>query len=111
MIPSQLNKLITIEKENTTVNAVGTPTEVYLLLRKVWANVYIKSGATEFNMEGAVPFTMVEFTIRYDPQIDYKCRILYENQYYHIAHIETIERKHWLKIRATVWENEYSNGQ
>jgi len=110
MIPSQLSRLITIEKEITTNNAVGTPTEAYSFWKQCYANMSAKTGATEYSGEGALPFTRVEFTMRYDPTIDYKCRIKYENQYYEIGHIETMGRNHWIKIRCVVWEGENANG-
>jgi len=110
MLASQLDRLITIEKEQTTTNEVGTPTEGYCFWKETNANVRVMTGASEYGTEGTLPFTRVEFTIRYDPAINYKCRILFDNQYYEIGHLETIGRKHWLKIRSIVWEGELSNG-
>ena len=110
MRPSILNKQITFEKEVTTKNAVGTPTESYSFLKQSYADVRVLNGGTEYTTESSIPFTRVEFTIRWDSDINYKCRILYDNQYYEINHIETLGRNHWLKIRSVVWENDTSNG-
>lgn len=110
MTASSLNKRIIIEKETTAKNALGTPTETYSTLKETAANVIVRSGTTEFGSEGALPFTRVEFLIRYDSRVNYKCRILYESQYYSIDHIEMIGRKHLQKIRCIVWEGETSNG-
>ena len=110
MLPSQLNRVITIEKEQTSTNSVGTPTEEYAFWKQTHANVRFLSGSSEYAAEGTLPFTRAEFTIRYDPNINYKCRILYDNQYYEIGHIQTIGRNHWLKIVSVVWEGELQNG-
>lgn len=99
-----LNRLITIERESTTTNRVGTPQETYVFLKEAWANVFVASGNTQYGSEGQLPFSQNIFTVRYDDKIDYKCRIIYNNNYYKIEHIEEVERKHWLQIRTVVWE-------
>ena len=111
MRASLLNRQITIEIEETTTNSVGTPTEGYGLLKETWASVSTKSGDTSYTGEGALPFTKVEFVIRYDPRVNYKCRILFNTQYYEIGHIETIGRNHFLKLTSTVFEGEDQNGE
>ena len=105
-----LKDLITIEKEVTTTNAVGTPTESYEKIKDTRAFVKVVSGSTEYSEYGALPFTKTEFTIRYDKNINYKCRINYNDQYYSIAHIEMLGRKHYLLIRSGVWEGPEENG-
>jgi len=110
MLPSLLNKEIIFEKETTSTNAVGTPVETYSFMKQTWAKVYVYNGGSDYDIEGTLPFTRSEFTVRYDKNINYKCRILYEAQYYEIGHIETIGRNHFLKIRTVVWEGETENG-
>jgi len=105
MKTSTLNKNIIIEKEGTTKNAVGTPIETYAFLKESYAGVWLRAGATEYT-DGALPYSNVEFIIRYDERVNYKCRILYENQYYKINHIYVVNRKDWMRIQAVVWENE-----
>lgn len=103
MYTSKLDKHITIEKETTTKNALGTPTESYSFLKETWAGVWLKAGNTEFT-DGALPYSNVEFIIRYDENVNYKCRIQYENQYYRINHIYVKGRNDWMRIQARVWE-------
>ena len=110
MVPSELNKVIQIYKETTTINAVGTPTETYQFFKQTYAKMFVRTGGSEYAAEGTLPFTRVEFTIRYDPGVNYKCKIKYNGQYYEISHIEHIGRKHFLKIQSVVWEGELENG-
>lgn len=109
MFASLLSKIITIEKESTATNRVGTPMETYVFLKQCRANKIPKSGTTQYNEYGQLPFSTDDFVIRYDDRIDYKCRLIYNNNYYKIEHIEEIGRKHWLKIQCIVWEksNQY----
>ena len=99
-----LDKRIIIEKETTTKNAVGTPTETYVFHKDTYANVKDLVGNTNYTTEGALPFSVTDFVIRYDDTINYKCRIQYEDQYYLIKHISYEGRKHWIRMKAIVWE-------
>jgi len=105
MYTSTLNKHIIIEKETTSKNALGTPTEEYAFLKEAYAGVWLKSGSTDYSGEGAIPYSYVEFIIRYDDRVNYKCRIEYENQYYKINHIYVVGRQDWMRIQAVVWED------
>ena len=107
MIPSALNKLITVEKETTTTNAVGTPEETYVFLKQCYASKLTKSGSTQYDAHGELPFSVDEFTVRYDKRVDYKCRLIYNNNYYKIEHIEEVGRKHFLRLDCIVWD--YAN--
>ena len=106
MITSAFNRFITFEKEITTTNAVGTPIETYIFLKESWANFRLLSGNTQYTEEAALPNSSVEFTVRYDPEINYACRIKYDNQYYKIKHIFSDGRRDYTKIRAIVFEEE-----
>lgn len=103
MQSAALNRYIKIEQETTTKNAVGTPVETYSLLKFTWATIKYTSGGTEFN-EGAQPFTDTEFSVRYDSLIDYKCRILFDNEYYKILHIELIGRKDGQRLKCIKYD-------
>lgn len=105
MNSNDLNKHIIIEKETTTVNSLGTPVETYSFLKESYAGVWLKSGNTQYS-DGALPFSTVEFIVRYDERIDYKCRIYYEGQYYKIKHIYVQGRKDWQRVQAIVWESD-----
>lgn len=104
MLSSLLNKSIVIEKETTTTNDVGTPKETYVFLKETWADKVPKSGTTQYNENGQSPFSTDDFIIRYDDRVDYKCRIIYDNSYYKIEHIEKLGRNHWIKLQCIVWD-------
>jgi head-tail adaptor len=106
MYTSTLNKSIIIDKETTSKNSLRTPKETYSFLKEAYAGVWLKSGSTDYTQDGALPYTYVEFIIRYDERVDYKCRITYENQYYRINHIYVVGRKDWMRIQGVVFENE-----
>jgi len=106
---NQLDKNILIEKETTTTNTVGTPTEGYATLKETKAYFRVLTGNSEYGDEGTLPYTRVEFVMRYDSRINYKCRILYDSQYYEINHLETIDRNAFIKARCVVWEAETAN--
>ena len=110
MTAAELNRRITIEKESTAKNSVGTPTETYVNLKETAAKVLVTTGSTDYTGQGALPFTRISFTIRWDERVNYKCRIVYDDQYYEIDHIETLDRNHWMKISSIVWEGESKNG-
>jgi len=103
MISSALNRYITIEIETTTTNAVGTPVESYATLKNTYATVQYKQGNTQFN-EGAMPYTDTDFSIRYDSRVNYKCRILYNTEYFKILHIELIGRKDGMRLKCIKWD-------
>jgi len=105
MNANDLNKFIIIEKEVTTTNSLGTPIETYSFLKESYAGVWLKGGSTQYT-DGAIPFTNIEFVIRYDERVDYKCRVKYEGQYYKIKHIYVQGRKDWMRLQAIVWEKE-----
>jgi SPP1 family predicted phage head-tail adaptor len=103
MLGAFLNRIITIEQETTSVNAVGTPVETYAVLKKTFATVKYTSGGTQFN-EGAMPYTDTEFSIRFDERINYKCRVLYNTEYYKILHLELIGRKDGMRLKCIKWD-------
>ncbi|HPI82203.1 MAG TPA: phage head closure protein [Candidatus Paceibacterota bacterium] len=106
MITSGFNKYIVFERETTSTNEIGTPVETYSFLKHSWANFRLLGGNTQYTEVGALPNSEVEFTVRYDPSIDYSCRIWHDNQYYKILHIFTDGRKDYTRIRAIVFEEE-----
>lgn len=103
MLSGPMNCYITIQKETTSTNLVGTPVETYAKLKDTWATVKYTSGNTEFN-EGEMPFTDTDFSIRYDVLVNYKCRVLYNNEYYKILHIEQIGRKDGTRLKCIKWD-------
>jgi len=99
-----LNKNIIIEKETTSVNEVGTPVETYSFLKESYAGMTLRSGTTQYTGDGALPYNNIEFLLRYDHRITYKCRFKYDDQYYKIKHIHVVGREDWMQIQCIVWE-------
>jgi len=104
MITSDFRKLITIERESSTKNRVGTMKPDYVFLKQKYADLYVAGGTSQYGQEGTLPFSTDIFVIRYDADVDYKCRIIYNNNYYKIEHIEEVGRKQFMRIKTVVWE-------
>jgi SPP1 family predicted phage head-tail adaptor len=98
-----LNRLIRIDIESTSVNSVGTPEETYTLLKECFATIKYNTGATQYN-EGAQAYSDIDFSIRWDSRINYKCRITYENVNYKILAIEYIGRKDGIRLKCIKFE-------
>lgn len=109
MNASDLNKHIEFWKESTAVNTVGTPTETYTFLKKKYANINFKSGTSNYEEMGISVYSTYTFTIRWDSDINYKCRIKYEDSFYLINHIHTLGRNDWMKIECSLYEKELDN--
>jgi len=103
MISALLNEQIAIEVETTSKNGVGTPIETYVHLKYTYASVKYTKGDTEFR-EAAMPYTDTEFSVRYDSRLNYKCRVLFNGEYYKILHIEKIGRKDGLRLKTIKWD-------
>lgn len=86
-----------------TDNSGGTPIENFLLYRTKYSLMRVKGGATLNNELGNLPYTNVEFTIRYDENVNYQCQIKYNTKMYKIEHIEILERKAWMRIQTIVY--------
>lgn len=104
MISAALDTSITIEKETTTINAVGSPSETYAKLKDTWATIKDTSGGTRYE-NGEEPYTDTEFSIRYDVLVNYKCRVLYNSEYYKIIHIALIRRKDGMRLKCIKWDS------
>lgn len=102
----RLNRLITIEKAVVSQNDQGTPVETYSVLKTTYATVTYQSGGTTSDEYGEQSYTDAIFSIRYDPRINYKCRVLFNGSYYKILHVELIGRKNGLRLRTIMYDNE-----
>jgi head-tail adaptor len=100
-----LNKFIIFEKQITTVDSYNSPIKTYTFLKESYAGVKMIGGDLLYT-NGEIPYNNLEFLIRYDPDIDYSCRILYENNYYEIKQVFTIGRQDFTKIIGKVWGDE-----
>ena len=87
MLASLLNKRIKVEIKDTSINSLGTPIDVYSDLKYSWGEEKQLSGDSQFTEDGILVFSTAEVTLRYDPSIDYKCRLYYDIQYHKINHI------------------------
>jgi len=101
-----LNKKLTIEKEVTTTNSVGTPIRTWAFMKATWGEIRFLSGAAAYTEEGTLNSNNTEITVRYDPLITYSCRILHGSQYYKINYIQTVNRKDFMKIQVIRFEND-----
>jgi SPP1 family predicted phage head-tail adaptor len=104
MFASLLNKQLVIEKEVTSTNIAGTPERKYEFLKETWAQKVQNTAVTQYNPQGQLPFSTDDFIIRFDQSIDYKCRLIYNNNYYKIEGIDFIGRRQWMKLKCIVWE-------
>jgi head-tail adaptor len=107
MLIAELNRWITIEKATRTKDAsIGNPKDTYSTLYSTWAGV--SYGAGSFNKDNAGSNVRVDaaFTIRYDSLVNYKCRIIYEDQVYIIDHIEIIGRNEGMRIKTILFTEE-----
>ena len=97
---------IVLQKYTNTAEEGYAETKEWCFFKETWADVIVRSAGTSFKEEGSMAFTRVEFRIRYDERINMEdYRIVYNNQYYYISHVETIDRKHWMKIISVNWED------
>jgi hypothetical protein len=103
MDSNNLKTYIEIYKYDNADNSGGTPIEQFLLYRKKYAWMKVRGGATNHDQLGNLPYTNIEWTIRYDSNIDYKCQIKYNDVFYKIEHIEIIDRKAWMRIQSVVY--------
>jgi len=105
----KLDKQLVIEKETTATNRVGTPEETYEFYKEAWAQKVMTTATTQYAPQGQIPFSGDDFILRFDEDIDYKCRVIYNNNYYKIEGIEFIGRRHYMKLETIVWEraNQY----
>lgn len=96
---------ITIEKNTYTENASGTDTPSWSVLKTTFAEIYYGSGSVKYEEAGPLPYTSVQFQVRWDSRIDYKCRIIFNNEIHNIDQIEIIGRNKFMKIITHVYHD------
>lgn len=101
-----LRNRIEIQKYRNTAQVGYAETKEWVFFKETFADIFVQSKGTEYNEYGSHAFTAVEFVVRYDENIDYDCRIKYNNQVYVINHLEPIDRKQWIKIQSVAWKDE-----
>ncbi len=72
-------------------------------LKYKWSGVQYLGGRTGADQYGENAQNDAIFTIRYDEDINYKCRIYYNDQYYKITHIELIGRNEGYRLRTIMF--------
>jgi len=97
---------ITIQKRTKGQSTIGTPTSAWTDLISKFAHVSYKGGNMDTANDAIRARTDATFTIRYDSQIDYNCRILYEADKYSIRHIEVVGRKEQMKLQCIQFEDD-----
>lgn len=108
MLPSSLNKLITIEVGVPSTNAVDTPIMNWAEYIVTYANVFVPTINTQF-LDGELYTLTTNFTIRYNSKTKYlnnKYRILYNGMYYKILQVYETEIRHTLRVVTISWEDE-----
>jgi hypothetical protein len=108
---NQLNKRLAVYKYDRSKNAAGTPTEGFLFYKYTYGNIKVLSGDLQNDpAPGTVPIAIVEIIVRYDPIIDYNCKIVYGNNSYRIDYIEEIDIKAFFKLRCYVYNENHPGG-
>lgn len=106
MLSAELNRWIEIERATNAKGATGVPTDTYVSLYGTWAGVSYGGGSFNKDNAGSNARVDASITLRYDEEINYKCRIVYESQYYAIDHIEVIGRREGLRLKCIRYTTE-----
>lgn len=100
-----LNKRITIEKQNTGTTENGFDKEVWIEYKTIWASINNLFGKEFYAAKAVQAESTVEFIVRYSKELD--ClnsegyRVLWNTKIYNITFIDNIKYgNRWLKIRA-----------
>ena len=100
------DRLITIQRKTTERNAVGTPKNTWAFLKSKFTHVQYQRGNTTGGDHGEQTTTDAVFTIRWDPDIDYNCRVMFENKRYRIRHIEHVGRMEKMRLLTLMTESD-----
>jgi SPP1 family predicted phage head-tail adaptor len=100
---NDLKTRVEIHKYSESENEGGTPIEKPVLYKKAYSGVRVMSGGTQNDGLGNLPYSNVEFILRYDKNIDYKCQVKYNNVFYKINHIELLDRNSFMKLQTVVY--------
>jgi SPP1 family predicted phage head-tail adaptor len=85
--------------QNVDLEAEGEQIPNFKKIGEVWANVREASGQEKQSAEKETAFGRVVFTIRYDVDFkDEEHRIKWDDDFYDILYIRTVDRKRFLEI-------------
>lgn len=107
MNANDLQDRVEIWKYDYSDNSGGTPIEQFKFYRYKYANVKFNGGSTANENLGKLPYTNTIFTVRYDPTIDYKCQVKFEDVFYEINHIEVQGREAWMRLNTVVYNQTF----
>ena len=100
------DRQITIQRKTTERNAVGTPRNTWAFLKHKFAHVQYNRGNTTGGEHGEQTVNDATFMVRWDPVIDYSCRIIFEEKRYRIRHIEYVGRKDKMRLLTIMTESD-----
>jgi SPP1 family predicted phage head-tail adaptor len=95
-----LRHRVEIQKYRNTAEVGYAETKEWCFYKETFADIFVQGKGTEYNEYGSHAFTNVEFVVRYDEDLNYDCRVKYNNQIYTINHIENVDRKQWFKLQC-----------
>ena len=104
---NDLRDSIEVWKYKDSDNAGGTPVNNFVLYRKKFAKVKFNGGATTNDGLGNLPYTNADFTIRYDPNVTYKCNVIFESTRWQINHIEVLNREDWMVLNCIAYNEKF----
>ena len=87
MIIGKLNRLITIQRRDTTVNATGNEETTYTDLFQAWASMQPFRGKEITEGQEIVASNFFVFKIRYDSRVKPKDRISYDGDLFDIKSV------------------------
>lgn len=108
MLPGLLNKSIEFEHKTESVDDIGDVLSVWTFYKRFKASVTISPVNSYSENTGEIVNYVTTFIIRYDKNINYKYRILFNENYYKIRAITELGRKEGLVLKAELIEgNQY----
>lgn len=102
----RLDKRITIQRRQNTVDAWNHPVVSYATVGSFWASVNFRSGRETQSAQQRVNVDRVFFSIRPNRNVSVTDRIEYAGGFYDIESIETIGRGCGLRLIATKRDND-----
>jgi head-tail adaptor len=103
MLSAKFDRNIEIYKVQNRINVIGSQISDYVFLKFKKAGVTYMGGNTNKDSLGQRSVSATNFTIRYDKEVDYNCRIKYNDSFYSIEHIEIVGRNEAQVIKTELF--------
>lgn len=102
IVAGDLDRRVLLQYDAGGRDSYGQVVEDWRDVGQVWAKVRWLSGGETFNEGGAqrVARQMVEFTIRFRPNLHPRLRVVWETRVYDIVDVAEIGRREGLTLRA-----------